>query len=66
MKSSRKHVAEGMAVDISDSLKVMTCEHEWKKYGHGYRCIAGCEYYTGMNEELNMIIHKELKERKKR
>jgi len=66
MKSSRQHIAESMAADISKSLKTMTCEHKWKEHAFGYICTAGCGYYTGMSDVLNNMIKVELKGRKKK
>ncbi|HJZ06351.1 MAG TPA: hypothetical protein VJ327_10975 [Patescibacteria group bacterium] len=66
MKSSSRHVAVAIMTDISTMQKQMICEHKWKKDGHGYTCQnPECQYYTGTNDELNGIIEKELRRKKR-
>lgn len=37
---------------------VISCDHVWIAYGHGYQC-ANCAHYTGSNTELNALIAQE-------
>ena len=61
MKRSEAYISKREHQVIKRKLKKAACRHQWKKFGYGYIC-RHCEYYTGMNTELNRIIRKELKE----
>ena len=42
-----------------DDLKIkIDCDHDWQEYGHGYKCTK-CNYYTGLDQEINDIIKNE-------
>lgn len=42
---------------IQKLIKQMNCAHIWNKYGHGFSCPK-CEFYTGMNTNINAKIVK--------
>ncbi len=41
----------------TNHLMVMNCKHEWREEGDGYICKK-CDFYTGINWELNKLIEK--------
>jgi len=45
---------------IKNHLKALTCEHVWRKYGSGFKCLNVCKYYTGLSVDLNELIEKEI------
>ena len=45
--------------EITRSLVIAFCEHEFTKLGWGYKCEK-CGFYSGTNQELNEKIQLEL------
>lgn len=43
--------------------KQIECDHKFYIYGFGYKCDK-CECYTGTWNEINIVIKKNLKEKK--
>lgn len=37
--------------------KESRCNHKWNEHGFGYQC-AKCNFYTGLNQDLNKLIKK--------
>jgi hypothetical protein len=40
---------------INSLQKEINCVHTWNPYGMGYQC-EHCNFYTGLNTELNQLI----------
>ena len=59
MTEPELYVASTLKERIEGQLRIMVCKHSWQKYGFGYKCCS-CGYYTGLDNELNELIKKEL------
>lgn len=59
MKKSEKYISNKTKQIIENYLNIINCNHEWKKEGYGYTCIH-CDYYTGLDKELNKLIKIEM------
>jgi len=60
MTEPELYVACTLKERIEGLLRIMVCKHLWQKHGFGYKCET-CGYYTGLDNELNELIKKELK-----
>jgi len=51
------YITEQNIKQISNLTKQIMCKHQWKKNGFGYKCFK-CNWYTGLDENLNIMIKK--------
>ena len=51
----QKYLSLKIAVDITDLLTTLNCNHKWIKYGHGFKC-ENCNTYTGYHDSINNAI----------
>lgn len=55
-----KYLLSSFSQQINKMLFIISCEHSFEEYGHGFKCPK-CHYYTGTNKDLNNIIDKNTK-----
>jgi len=63
MNKVEQFIASRCKETITKYQKQMDCKHVWYIHGHGYKC-DGCDFYTGMNTELNAMVEEQFAEEK--
>jgi hypothetical protein len=59
MSEVNDYIIERSMSSIAYFLRQAQCKHEWHKHGFGYKCDK-CDYYSGMDQEINKMIEKQL------